>query len=244
MKVIGIIQARTSSKRLPNKVVRRIGNKTILDILLSRISKSRLLDGTIVATTMDKSDNIIEEVAQKYGVNVYKGLVKDVLDRFYNASKLCNADIIVRITADDPLTSISLMDMQIIQILEHGYDYVAPKKITIGLGSEVFTFNALEISWKNAKEKYEREHVTPYIYEHPEIFKIYFIKPPENLQRSDMRLTIDYLKDLRLYEVLSDTFGDLSNVSEEEVIKFMDKHPEIKKINVNVRQKSYKEAEE
>lgn len=113
----------------------------------------------------------------------------------------------------------------------------------MGLSSEVFTFDALEKAWKNAKEKYQREHVTPYIYENPNLFKVFYLEPPEYLKREGIRLTIDTIKDFKLYLELQKHF-DLINVDIRQIIDFLDKNPQIKNINSNVRQKSYREVEE
>ncbi|CAB3290121.1 Spore coat polysaccharide biosynthesis protein spsF [Methanocaldococcus lauensis] len=244
MKVLGIIQARTGSKRLKNKVLMKLGDKCILEILLERLKKSKKLDDIIVATTIKKEDNAIEELCNKLRIKVFRGSEKDVLDRFYKASKLHNGEVIVRITGDNPLTSIELLDKQVDYLLKNKCDYVSTKNIILGLGCEVFTFEALETAWKNAEKKYQREHVTPYIYENPNLFKIFYLDPPEFLKRNDIRLTIDTMEDFKLYLELQKHFPDLINVDINEIIDFLDKNPKIKSINLNVKQKSYKEVEE
>jgi spore coat polysaccharide biosynthesis protein SpsF len=242
MKILGIVQARTGSKRLKNKVLMKIEDKCILEILLERLKKSKKLDDVIVATTIKKEDDAIENLCNDLGIKIFRGSEKDVLSRFYNASKFYNGDVIVRITGDNPLTSVELIDEQVECLLKNNFNYVSTKNIILGLSSEVFTFDTLEISWKNAKEKYQREHVTPYIYEHPNLFKIFYLKPPEYLEREDIRLTIDTMEDFKLYLELQKHF-DLVNVNIQDIIDFLDKNPQIKNINLNVRQKLYKEVE-
>lgn len=243
MKVIGIIQARTGSKRLKNKVLMKLGNGCVLEILLERLKKSKKLDDIIVATTIKKEDDAIEKLCNDLGINVFRGSEKDVLDRFYKSSKFYHGDVIVRITGDNPLTSIELLDKQVECLLKNKFDYVSTKNIILGLSSEVFTFDVLETAWKNAKEKYQREHVTPYIYENSNLFKIFYLEPPKYLKRRDIRLTIDTFEDFELYLGLQKHFSDLVNVNIEEIIDFLDKNPQIKNINMNVKQKSYKEVE-
>jgi spore coat polysaccharide biosynthesis protein SpsF len=242
MKILGIVQARTGSKRLKNKVLMKIEDKCILEILLERLKKSKKLDDVIVATTIKKEDDAIENLCNDLGIKIFRGSEKDVLSRFYNASKFYNGDVIVRITGDNPLTSVELIDEQVECLLKNNFNYVSTKNIILGLSSEVFTFDTLEISWKNAKEKYQREHVTPYIYEHPNLFKIFYLEPPEYLEREDIRLTIDTVEDFKLYLELQKHF-DLVNVNIQDIIDFLDKNPQIKNINLNVRQKLYKEVE-
>jgi len=243
MNIIGIIQARTGSTRLRNKVIMKLGNKTILEILLNRLVKSRTMDKIVVATTTKREDDIIENIVLNHGFDVFRGSEKDVLDRYYKAAVKYNADVVVRITADNPLICVNLLDYQVKLLIENNYDYVASKGIILGLGSEVFTFEALEKAWKNANEKYQREHVTPYIYENPEMFKIKYIDPPDFLKRKDIRLTIDTIEDFKLYQELYNRFGDLINIGIKDIIKFLDENPHIKNINMHIKQKNYKEVE-
>jgi len=241
--IVGIVQARVGSTRLPNKVIKKLGNKTILEILLNRLTKSKTINRIVIATTTKKEDDIIEKIALNSGFEVFKGSEKDVLDRYYNAAIEYNADIIVRITADNPLTDVDLIDSQVESLIESSYDYVTAKGIILGLGSEVFTLNTLKKAWENAKEKYQREHVTPYIYENPEMFKLGYVNPPDLLKREDIRLTIDTIEDFKLYQELYNHLGDLENADIQKIIKFLDKNPKIKEINLKVRQKNYKEVE-
>jgi len=242
--VIGIIQARTGSTRLPNKVIKKLGDKTILEILLNRLAKSKTMNKIVVATTTKKEDDIIEEITLSNGFEIFKGSEKDVLDRYYNAARKFKAEMIVRITADNPLTDIDLIDYQVGFLKGNNYDYVTTKNAILGLGSEVFTFNVLEKAWKNAKENYQREHVTPYIYENPEIFKIKYVDSPDFLKRKDIRLTIDTIEDFKLYQRLYNRFGDLVNADISAVIKFLEENPYIAEFNKDVRQKDYNEVEE
>jgi len=242
MKVIGVVQARTGSKRLKNKVLMKLNNKSILNILLERLKKSKKLDDIIVATTIKKEDDAIEKLCNYLDINVFRGSEKDVLDRFYNASKIYNGEIVVRITGDNPLTSIELIDKQVEYLLKNKFEYISTKNIILGLGSEVITYDVLETAWKNAKEKYQREHVTPYIYENPNLFKIFYLEPPKCLKRKDIRLTIDTIEDFKLYLELQKHF-DLVNINIKEIIDFLDKNPQIKNINLDIIQKSYKEVE-
>ena len=241
MRVVGIIQARTGSTRLRNKVIMKLGNKTILEILLNRLTASGALDRIVVATTTEKEDDIIENIVLSGGFEVFRGSEEDVLDRYYNAAKKYKADIIVRITADNPLTDIDLLDAQTKTLVSEKYDYISPKDAILGLGCETFKFDALEKAWNNAREQYQREHVTPYIYENPEVFNIGHVNIPDFLKRNDIRLTIDTIEDFKLFQEIYNHFGDLINISIRDIIKFLDEKSHIKKINIFVKQKNYKE---
>ncbi len=116
------------------------------------------------------------------------------------------------------------------------------KGIIIGTGSEVFNFRSLKRSWELGKEKYHIEHVTPYIYENEESFKVKYVRPIKALEREDIRLTIDTKEDFRLYLKLNEAFGDLSYTDIIEIIDYLDEHPDIKEINQNVKQKNYRDC--
>lgn len=243
-RTIGIIQARVGSTRLPNKVIKKLGDKTILEILLNRLAKSKTMNKIVVATTTKEEDSIIERIVLNNGFEIFRGSEEDVLDRYYKTAKNYNANVIVRITSDNPLTDISLIDYQVDYLIKNNYDYVSPKDILLGLESEVFTFEALENAWRNSNEKYQREHVTPYIYENTEIFNVKYVESPKIIKRDDTRLTIDTQEDFELYQKIYEYFKDLIDIDIKDIIKFLDINPDIKKINQKVRQKHYTEAQQ
>ena len=188
-----IIQARVGSSRLPKKVLRPILGKTALEREIERVKKSTLCQKIILAIPEDKSDDILEKVAKKAGVLVFRGSQDDVLDRFYQAAKVFNLKDIVRLTGDCPLFDWEICDEVISFYLKNKFDYVSnvrPPTFPDGLDIEVFSFKALEKMWQNAKLKSEREHVTPYIASHPEIFKIGNLVRNGN-DLSGLRLTLD-----------------------------------------------------
>jgi len=239
MKICGIIQARLGSKRLPKKVLLKLGDKTILEILITRLKKARSLNNLILATTTNKEDDVLVNIAADYNIDVYRGSEYDVLDRVYKAAKEYDANIIVRITADNPLTDIYILD-KIVEILLKGhFDYVAPIDLILGLGSEAIAFGALEKTWREARKPYQREHVTPYIYENENLFRIYYYLPPKKFRRKDIRLTIDVWEDYMLFLELYRRLGDLSKVCIDDILKLFDNDPSLKEINRNVKQRPY-----
>lgn len=240
-KVIAIIQARMGSTRLPGKVLKKIGSKSLLEILVNRIKQSKSIDAILIATTKQKKDKKIVNLAEKLKLNYFQGSEENVLDRFYNAARKINADIIVRITADNPLTDIDLIDCQVRFLRDKNYDYVTTKGVILGLGSEIFRFDVLKTAWENAKEKYQKEHITPYIYENPEVFRLGHITPPEYLKRNDIRLTIDTKQDFQLFQKLYTHFKDLIHIQGKDIVKFLDKNPAIKAVNQEIKQKCYRD---
>ena len=242
MNIIGIIQARTGSTRLPGKVVKKIGDRTVLEILLTRLKNVSALTELIVATTTKSEDNIIEKISLENSVKVFRGSENNVLDRYYEAAKKYNADIIVRITSDNPLVSLDLISFQIEYLIQNNCDYVGSKEVILGTAVETFSFQSLKKAWYNAKNKYEMEHVTPYIYEHRDIFTVEYISPLRNLEKKDIRLTIDTIEDFNLYVHLENTFGDLTTANLNDIIEYIDRNNHIKSINSNIKQKNYRDT--
>lgn len=166
MKVVAITQARSGSTRLPNKVLKQINGKSLLEIHVDRIKQSKLVSDIFIATTTAKNDNQIEELAKKLNVNYYRGSENDVLDRFYQTIKDVKPDLIVRLTSDCPLIDPVLIDEVVQKAIDLKLDYYAnvmEESFPDGQDIEVFTFNALEKAWKETYLKSDREHVTPYI---------------------------------------------------------------------------------
>ena len=164
MKVITIIQARTSSSRLPNKVMLDLYGKCLLERVIDKAKKIKKTDEVWVATSVHENDDIIEYLCERMGIPVYRGSLLDVRWRYYHIAKQQNADLIVRITADNPFTEPVFADELIETLINHsGYDYARmdKSKILNGTHSEVFTMNALEKSIQEYDDDQNREHVTP-----------------------------------------------------------------------------------
>lgn len=237
-----IIQARSTSTRLPRKVLKSLpfnSNITVLEQVIRRVKKSNFVDKIIIATT--KNDKEIVEIAKKENVKYFIGDEKDVLSRYYFASKENNLDIVVRITSDCPCIDYELIDKTIEKFLKEKVDYISNTiegKLPRGLDVEVFTFKALEEAYFNAKDGFEREHVTPYIYNNKDKFKISFLKIPDELSAPNIRITLDTKED---YALLCVVFDELYNKNPffktEDIIKLFQKKPYLKLINEKVMQK-------
>jgi len=237
-KVVAIIQARMASTRLPGKVLKNVNNKSILEIVISRVKMSRRISSIVVATTEKKEDDKIVDIARKCEVDWYRGSENDVLKRFVDASKMADARTIVRITADNPLTDPELIDDLIKAHLKSEADYSHSVGTPLGIGAEVVNKETLEkINFiVNAPE--DREHVTLYIKEHPEFFKIQNIKAEAfGLNYPNIRLTVDTEEDLELMRSLHKNLGDLEKLKIKGVIEFLNTHPELSKINAHIKQK-------
>ena len=166
MKVVAIVQARMGSTRLPDKVLRKIGDKPMIQLLLERLSLSKMIDEIVVATSIDKRNDELGSVVKHLGYKIFHGSETDVLSRYLETAKSVDADIIIRITGDCPLIDPFLVDQCIERFLAEDVDYLSnnqPPTFPDGLDTEVFSYQALERSASEATSSYDREHVTPFL---------------------------------------------------------------------------------
>ena len=244
-KIIAIIQARIGSTRLPGKVLMNISGKPVLWHVINRTSFSEGINDIVIAIPKSGENDILEKFARDYNFSFYRGSEEDVLSRYYNAAKKFNAEIIVRIISDNPLVDPKLIDLVISEHLNVNVDYTTSsmikKSLPLGLGTEVFNYNTLQKAYLGATKDYEREHVTPYIYFHPEFFKLKSVEINGKLNRPELRLTLDTKEDLELLkEVFKDLYKKNCIFHAEKIIDYLDKNPEIISINAKVKQKEFK----
>ena len=233
-RVVAIIQARMGSTRLPGKVIEKIGEKPLLEIIVIRLQKSDYIDDITIATTKNPEDDAVEKLAYKLGINCYRGSEDDVLDRFVESSRISNADVVVRLTGDNPLIDTDLIDTLINLHLTNNLDYTYCLDTPLGVGAEIIESKVLEEISKKAVLESEREHVTTYIRSHPEDYKV--LKFYSNLRNQDIRLTVDTDEDLSLVKAIYDNLGDLENLKLSEVVDFLKTNPKIYRINAGVEQ--------
>lgn len=243
---LAILQARTSSSRLPGKVLKPVLGQPMILRQIERIRQARRIDRLILATSTDATDDVLIGVSKAQGVECGRGSLEDVLDRYYQvAQKLAPAHV-VRLTADCPLLDPWVMDDTIAFHIEGGYDYTsnALDELTFpnGLDVEVVRFECLERAWREARLPSEREHVTPYFYNHRELFRLgsYCGKP--NL--SHMRWTVDEPEDLefvrRVYAALYPANPSFRMC---DVVTLMDREPALAAINSQFqRNEGYKRS--
>lgn len=235
MNILGIIQARTGSTRLPNKVLMKINGKSILEQIIDSLRYSKQISQIIVATTTLTEDDGIADLAKKLGVNCYRGSTNDVLKRYYECAKLYSGDLIVRITADDPIILPELID-DVINICKetkcHYVTNIIHPTYPIGICAEVFTFPILKILHENKKDKSSREHVTQDMVDNPLLYDVKEVFTPENLARPNWRLTVDYIEDLELIrKIFSHMSKKYSLMKYEKLIEFLDNNLDLLKIN-------------
>lgn len=230
-RVLAIIQARTGSQRIPQKVLADICGKPLLWHVIERVKRSKLIQDTVVATSTRKKDSAVVAITKKCGVKWVLGDERDVLDRYYRAAAAYGGDPIVRITGDCPLIDARIIDEVITFYLNHQgkIEYTAtPSSYPEGNDTEVFSFRALKEAWEKARKPSEREHVTPYIKAHvaTDLLK------KEGKDYSWMHWSVDEKRDLRfvrsIYKYLART-NPLFSVYD--IIALLEKHPELLEIN-------------
>lgn len=239
MKTVAIIQARMGSTRLPGKVLMDLEGKPMLERVVSRCKRAALLTDLIVATTIQAADDPIISLCSKNEWKCFRGSEDDVLDRYYHAAKWSEADIIVRITSDCPLIDSELIDQCIKKFMKNPrVDYVSnslpPRSFPRGLDVEVLSFAALKRAWYEDQNTAWREHVTPYIYRHPEIFKIRAVK--SDLNFAWMRWCVDTMEDLIFIRKIYHAFKD-DSFSWREVLAVLCQNKNWLEINRAVSQK-------
>ena len=232
-RVVGIVQARTQSTRLPRKVLLPIERKPLLQHVIERISAARTLDQVIIATSNEKADDAIEELARALGTTVVRGSESDVLDRYYIGAMEAHADIVVRITGDCPLHDSQVIDEVVEHFKKTKVDYLLqPRNYPEGLDTEVFTFAALERSWKEAKLPSEREHVTPYILNHPEIFRAQTEWKTGEVDHSSMHWSVDTDPDFRFVSaVYAELYSENPAFGKDDVLALLARKPELLELN-------------
>ncbi len=234
LKNIAIIQARMSSTRLPGKVLLPLSGKPVLEHVIQRVRHCKLVDKVVVATTLHDSDDLIEDWCKKNNVEYYRGSLEDVLDRYYQVASLYKAENILRITADCPAIDPGIIDDVIEKYHKGNFDfYGLSGEFPDGLDCTMFSFNALETAWKNSKLQSEREHVGPYIVNHPELF---VIGGYEKFQKLDhIRLTLDEPND---YELLTNIFSALYESDNffgiQSILNLLESNPDLLEINSKI----------
>ena len=231
MTVVAIVQARMNSSRLPGKVLKPLAGMPVLGHVVERLSYCRLVDSIVVATSLEASDDIIEVYCEEMNVKVFRGSLDDVLDRYYQAAQIYEADSIVRITADCPAIDPVIVDAVITGFLSGNYDfYGLGGEFPDGLDCSVFAFSAIERAWREASLKSEREHVGPYIENNPDLFRNGSLNIFNGL--SNQRWTLDEYDDYRLLtKIFEKLYRKNSPFMTHQVLNLLKAEPSLYSIN-------------
>ena len=232
-----ILQARCSSKRLPNKVLRNIKNKPILLLVIERLKRvpnTKL----IVATTKSKEDEKICKICKKNNISFYRGKKNDVLSRYYEIALKYKFKTIVRCNADCPFLDKDILEKMLKIFKKKRYDYfsnILKPSFPSGLHIEIFNFKAIDKAHNEATDSSDKEHVTPYIYKNKKKFLVGSFKNNRNL--SFHRWTIDYLDDLKFVKKVYKEFNYKNTFKMIDILKLLKKKPEIMNINYHIKKK-------
>lgn len=238
MKVIAIIQARMGSTRLPGKVLNKVQDKPLLEYQIDRVKKAKTIDEIVIATTTKDNDNQIVDLCKRLSLPYYRGSEEDVLSRYYESAAKFQADVIVRLTADCPLIDPDVIDKVVNAYLEslEYYDFACNTLVRTypkGLDTEVMTFKLLKQIHEEAKEIFYREHVTNYIYHHPEKFKILNIQ--NDFDASVHQWTLDTEEDfLLIQKIIQELYPNNKHFSFLDVLEILEKNPDWNLINKHV----------
>jgi spore coat polysaccharide biosynthesis protein SpsF len=231
-----------SSTRLPGKVLKEVLGRPLLDYQFERLRRSKLAHELVVATTTNTADDVLAEFCRKREVTVFRGSEQNVLARYYFAALEHRAELVVRVTADCPVIDPAVVDRVIGRFLEKAdtVDYVSNTQLRTyprGMDTEVFTFEALRKAHEVATLEYEREHATPYLYRHPELFRIEQVVHTVDL--SAHRWTVDTAEDFVLVRrILEELYERNPSFGLADIIAFVVANPQLMKINAHVIQKA------
>ena len=233
------------STRLPGKVMMKIREKPLLYYVINQVKHSKKLDDFVIATTTLKEDKQIVHYIESLKENFFRGSPENVLDRYYQCAKKYKADVIVRVTSDCPLIDPEIIDKCISKFESGNFDYLSNtiKKengiwsyhhngFPVGIAVEVFTFNALTKALKEAKKPSEKEHVSPYIVNNSNLFKLGTIQNDEN--QSEIRLTVDHKIDFDLVKIIIEHFKEDEIFTMDKLLSFLNKNPQLKQMNSNI----------
>ena len=227
MRTVAIVQARMGSTRFPNKVMRELSGTPMIGVLLERLRRAKRVDDVVLATSDDPRNDPLADYVRGLGVSVYRGSENDVLDRYYRAAQQAKADTVVRVTGDCPLIDPELVDQVIELYGKSKVDYasnIQPPTYPDGLDTEVFSFAALEMAWKTAKEPREREHVTPFLRESRDFRRVNHGN--NGSDESAERWTVDEPEDFEIVQRVFTHFHPRRDFGYADVRALRQRHPD------------------
>jgi len=247
MKTVATIEARMTSTRLPGKVLLPIMGKPSLEWMIDRVRQATRIDEIVVATTINEADLPIVELCHKTGVSFFRGSEEDVLDRVLKAARSVEADLICELTGDCPLIDPELIDRAIEAHLSGEYDYTSTllNKRTFPLGQEVQVFPTEVLARVDqlTGDPIDRVHVSCFIYQHPELFRLNGITAGPGEDGPDIRITLDTPEDYQLIQkVLEGLVGKSCSFGTSDIVSFFRASPELLRINEHIVQKSIEEG--
>jgi spore coat polysaccharide biosynthesis protein SpsF len=225
-----IIQARMSSTRLPGKILKLLGKKTLLDHIFFRISRLKHPVKIILATSDASADDVVEDYCKKNIITCFRGSEHNVLERYYFCGKEYSLNNIIRLTGDNPFPDVEEIDNLIDLFINEKLDFANSfDSLPVGVGAEIFTFKALEKSYMHGRDSHHLEHVDEYMIENPQLFKTKHLSVPDSKNHPDVRLTVDTSEDYkRACFIIENAKNEY--VTTEEAIKLYQDYTDLGKI--------------
>jgi spore coat polysaccharide biosynthesis protein SpsF len=241
-RIVATIEARMTSSRLPGKVLKTAIAKPMLELMVERLKRVPSLDGIVIATTINDTDDPIVELANRLGVGCYRGSEDDVLLRVLDAARFNNIDIIVQTTGDCPLIDPSLVEDCILDYLQGGADYVSnrlPRSFPIGMDTQVFATSVLAEIDERCKGADDREHVSLAIYTEPTPYRLRHLTAPAHLTNPNLALTLDTAEDfLVIAEIFEALYPDNPNFDLADILEYLHANPKVATHNAHIQRKS------
>lgn len=240
-RTVAIIQARLGSTRLPGKVLQDICGQPMLERVVSRVRMTASADEVVIATSTERSDDVLVGICDRRNWAVYRGNHLDVLDRYYRTATAFDADFVIRVSADCPLIDPDITDRVARSVIDSDgqIDYAAnmlpPRTFPRGVDVEAFTMDALSRSWQESRDESCREHVTPYIYRNPDLFRICAVT--HDSDESDHRWTVDTPEDLQMARLIYSHFRD-QEFRWQDVVRLCRENPDWSDLNAHIQQRA------
>ena len=242
--VTAIIQARMGSTRFPGKSLRPIAGLPLLEHIINRLKQVPEIDLILLAVPEKESEVPLVEFAHQLQIPVFQGSEEDVLGRFIKAGDSVQSEQVVRVCGDNPLIDIPLLSLLMQEHLFDKADYTIPNSpVPLGSSCEVIRFETLKKIGELAKNSIYREHVTTWFHDHPSDFKIKYVNPPDYLKDRNFRLTIDTEQDFLLIDELFKSLPHSpdSPLNLKTAIEYLETHPEVASLNIDIPQKNWRE---
>jgi len=246
VRTVAIIQARMTSTRMPGKILSPILGKPMLELLIERLRRARRLDDVWVATTINATDDPTEQLAQRLGAGCFRGSELDVLDRVLKSAHAAAADVIVEITGDCPLIDPTVVDRLVETYFINHYDYVSnvlQRTYPVGLDTQVFSTKVLQRVASLTDDPVDHEHVSIYIYEHPELFSLHNVTSGlvDGDEVGKMRLTVDTPEDFALIKAIyEDLYPSKPGFTLPDILDLLRRRPELLSLNQHIKAKRYR----
>ncbi|MCW8836406.1 MAG: glycosyltransferase family protein [Rhodospirillales bacterium] len=241
-RTIATIEARMTSSRLPGKVLRPCMGKPMLSLMVERLQRVPSLDGIVIATTVNEADDPVAELARGLGVGCHRGSEEDVMDRVLGAALAHDAKVIVETTGDCPLIDPVIVEKCIQRYLESGVDYLSnilERTYPIGMDTQVFATDILADAASRTDDPVDHEHVSLFIYRHPELYSLGNVAAPPELRDPDLRLTLDTIEDFHLIEtVFSRLYLQKPDFDLADILGLLRSEPALREVNEHVRHRT------